>query len=257
MLGAVHPNAGIELRYRRLLERLIDDMNRSALYWITAYWRANTPLMAADANPVAALIRMVRGLGRRWQKKFKVAAEEMADYFATAIKDRADGAMAAILRKGGFTVGFRLTAKVRDVLTAATEENVSLIKTIPAQHFARIEQMVMRSAQTGRDLKQLTDDLEKSFKVTRARAAFIARDQTNKATAVILRTRQLEVGVTKARWLHSGGGNEPRPEHVKWSGKEYDVAKGMWSEVDQAWVWPGTAINCRCVTQSIVPGYDQ
>lgn len=260
-LGAAHPNAGIEALYRKRLLRLVDEMHASTLYWIKAAYRdaPPRPIIATDASSwgtAKRLMRTIAGLGKRWTKRFDIAAQELADYFATAVKDRTDGALSDILKRGGFTVAFKPSAAVNDVLTAAIQENVSLIKSIAAQHFTQIEGMVMRSVQTGRDLKQLTDDLQNSFGVTRRRAAFIALDQNNKMTAVITRVRQLEVGVTKAVWLHSGGGHEPRPEHVGWSGQEYDVATGMWSKVDGCYVWPGTAIKCRCVSKSIVPGYD-
>jgi len=257
-LGPVHPNAGTEVAYRKRLLRLVEDMQASTLYWITAYYRANTPEMAQDASPAKALIRLIKGLGRRWLKRFNVASQEMAEYFATAASERADGAMRDILKRGGFTVSFQPSRSWNDVKQAVIAENVSLIKTIHAKHFSDIEQMVMRSVQQGGDLKQLTDDLQQNFHVTRWRAAFIARDQTRKATAVITKLRQEECGIEEAIWLHSGGGASPRPEHVKW-GKErkrYKISTGMWSEVDQCYVWPGTAINCRCVPQAIVPGYD-
>jgi hypothetical protein len=74
-----------------------------------------------------------------------------------------------------------------------------------------IEGLVMRSVQTGRDLGQLMKDLQEQFGVTRRRAAFVARDQNNKATASMTRARQHEPGITQAIWVHSGAGKHPRP----------------------------------------------
>jgi uncharacterized protein with gpF-like domain len=256
----VHPNAGIEADYRRRLKRLVREMNNSILYWITAAYRDSPPILAEDATPPPAnrLIRRVRNLGKRWERKFAEAAPKLAEYFATAAADRSEAVLKQILKDGGFTVSFNPTPAVRDVLAASIEANVALIKSIPSQHFTQIEGIVMRATQTGRDLATLTKELKQSFGVTERRAAFIAKDQSNKATAAIVRTRQDELGITHAIWMHSGGGNHPRPEHVKWGReqKTYEIAKGMWSEVDQAWVWPGTAINCRCVSKSIVSGYN-
>jgi len=61
----------------------------------------------------------------------------------------------------------------------------------------------MRAVQTGRDLKTLSDELQEHYGVTRRRAVFIARDQANKATAVINRARS-KSWYTQAKWLHSG-----------------------------------------------------
>jgi uncharacterized protein with gpF-like domain len=115
----------------------------------------------------------------------------------------------------------------------------------------------MRSVTAGRDLGTLAKELEARFDVPRKRAALIAIHQNNSATAAITRSRQAEAGIAQALWVHSSAGKVPRAEHVKWGrdGKLYDVTKGMWSEVDQAWVWPGTALGCRCFSRPVLPGF--
>lgn len=254
VLPPVHPNVGIEIHFRRKLLDLIDDMHRSIIYWLRAAYRANQPeLVALDESPAAALRRIMRGLFRRWTKRFDAAAPALAEYFATAVQDRTDNALTQILRDGGISVKFQMGRTANDVYRAVIGEQVGLIKSIAQQHLAAVEGHVLRAVQTGRDWHGLTKELETGFGITRRRAAFISLDQLNKATAVITRVRQEEAGMTEAVWLHSGGGNHPRPEHQKWSGTKYNIKTGMWSEVDQAWVWPGTAIGCKCVSKSIMP----
>ena len=151
----------------------------------------------------------------------------------------------------------RTTRAVNDVLQATIHENVSLIRSIAQQHLTQVEGMVMRSVQRGRDLGQLATDLEQQLDVSKRRATLIARDQNNKATAVIQRTRQAELGITEAVWLHSGGGKEPRPSHVK-AGRDrvkYDIRVGWWDPDDGAYILPGQLINCRCVALPVVPGF--
>ncbi|KYF05143.1 phage head morphogenesis protein, partial [Salmonella enterica subsp. enterica serovar Typhimurium] len=75
-------------------------------------------------------------------------------------------------------------------------ENVNLIRSIPQQHLTQVETLVMQSVGRGRDLKTLTDELEKRYGITRRRAALIARDQNNKATSVMQSARQRSVGIT-------------------------------------------------------------
>lgn len=142
---------------------------------------------------------------------------------------------------------------MRDALEATVAENVSLIKSIGSQYLTAIEGHVMRSVTTGRDLAPLARRLELQYGVTRRRAALIARDQNNKATAVITRERQNELGI-KAIWLHSAGGKEPRPTHVANSGKVYDPKEGWFDPDVGEHIWPGTLINCRCVSKSVIPG---
>jgi uncharacterized protein with gpF-like domain len=93
--------------------------------------------------------------------------------------------------------------------------------------------------------------------VTKRRAALIARDQNNKATAVFVRVRQKQAGIKKAMWLHSHGGKEPRKTHLANDGKLYDPQKG-WFDPDpkvRRRIWPGELINCRCVSRSVVEGF--
>lgn len=255
-LAPVRPNAGLTSRYRRALDRLIDEMNASLVYWISAKFKANQPEIAQDASPAMELRRTIRKLGRRWERNFDRAAPELAAYFAQAAQDRTDAALRDILRRGGFSVRFKATAAQNDVFQATVGENVGLIKSIAQQHLKNAEVQVMQSVSQGRKLSDLTRDLQENYGVTKRRAALIARDQNNKATATMQRVRQQELGITTAIWVHSAGGKKPRPSHVAMNGKPYDVAKGMWDPDENKWIRPGELISCRCVSKSIIPGFD-
>jgi uncharacterized protein with gpF-like domain len=255
----VRPNLGFQLRYRKNLESLIDQMHRSITYWISAAYRANEPkiiALAQDVSPAVALRTAMTRLTRYWTKQFDESAQNLGDYFAKDVDKRSSFALKKILKRGGFTVEFRKTPAVNDMLQATVAENVSLIKSIAAKHLTDVEGLVMRSVIQGRDLKTLTDQLEKRYKLTRDRAALIARDQNNKATSMIQRTRQLELGITQARWIHSAGGKAPRPSHVK-AGKErviYDVREGWLDPAIGELIFPGSLVNCRCVAAPVIPG---
>jgi hypothetical protein len=259
-LGApIHPNAGNAAVLRKRLDALIDEMHRSLVWWLSARWRAKPPVLAQDESPADALRRTMRTLGRRWQSRFDEAAPKLADYFAQRAAGHATGKLDEILDQAGLTVQFKTTPAVRDALDALVGENVGLIKSIAAEHLSAVEGMVMRSVSQGRDLGTLTDELKDRYDLTKKRAALIARDQNNKATAVVTRVRQQEAGITKARWLHSHAGKTPRPEHVafaagKLGGPFYDVSKGAYLE--GKWVWPGTEINCRCTSRPVIEGFD-
>lgn len=259
-LAPVRASVGIEMTYRKKLDKLIDEMHRSIVYWISAAYRKNEPVlaMAADELPARALAATVRRLQRYWTKKFNDMAQELATYFGQAVAKRSDAALQSILRRGGMSVRFQMTRGQRDVLQATVQENVSLIKSIPQQHLQRVEGLVMRSVQTGRDLATLTDELQHQFGVTRRRAELIARDQNNKATGALQRVRHTELGITEAIWVHSGGGRHPRPSHVK-AGRDkvkYNVATGWFDPAEKRYVLPGELINCRCVARPVILGFE-
>lgn len=257
-LRPLHPNVGIERAYQKKLDRLVKDMNRSVVYWLRAAYRANPPVMAMDdILPTNALTRAIAELRKRWFKQFDQAAPALARYFSLAVQSRTDKALAGILRRGGFSVRFQPSQAMQDVFKATLEQNVSLIKSIPEQYLKNVEGMVMRSVQRGRDIGGLVKELEDNYGVTRRRAAFIAQSQNNLATSSMNRVRQTELGITQAKWKHSGGGRHPRPTHVK-AGKDgvlYDVNKGWYDPAVKKFILPGELPHCRCVSISVIPGF--
>jgi uncharacterized protein with gpF-like domain len=256
VVRAVRPNLGVEAAYRRRLTRLVEEMHASVSHWVEAAYRREEPEIVADASPAADLRDAIRRLSRRWLRRFDDLAPKMAEHFSRAVGDRSDRSLKKALRDGGMSVDFKMTPAVRGVLLATTTANVSLIKSIPRQYLGRVEGLVMRSIQTGRDLGSLSRELQSQLGVTKRRAALIARDQNNKATASVVRTRQIEAGITKAVWLHSGGGKTRRPTHVANSGKEYDVRRGWFDPDEGRVIHPGELISCRCVSRAVVPGFD-
>ena len=255
VLKPVHPNAGIAAEYRRRIEALVDAMAKSVTYWVRARYKANEPRMALDEVPANELQRAIDDMTRQWDYKFDDAADRLAKWFAKKVYERSGDTLAKILEDAGLSVEFKMTAAMRDVFNATVEQNVALIKSIPSQYLTQVQGSVMRSVQAGRDLGSLTKDLQEHFGVTRRRAATIARSQNNMATATMTASRQKELGITHAIWLHSGGGREPRPSHVAQSGKPYDVNTGWFDPDEKKWILPGTLINCRCVSRPVIKGF--
>ena len=252
---AIHPNKGVEAAYRRALDKLVREMSRSVEYWVEAAYKANPPHMevAQDALPSNILARKIAELAKRWIKKFDDMAEKIATRFVESGRKSDDAAFMSALKDAGWTVKFTMTAPMRDAMNATVKENVSLIKSIPQQYFTDVEGIVMRGFTKGRDLKDISDDLQKRYGVTKRRAALIARDQCNKLTATTTRARRVELGLFEAEWVHSGGGKEPRPSHVK-AGRDklrFDVRKGAY--IDGEHILPGEKINCRCSSRTILP----
>lgn len=254
MLPAVRPNVGIQAAYRRKLECLIESMHDSFIYWIKAKYRAHPSAMAMDDTAASQLRIAINKLTRQWGRNFDEAANDLAKYFALSVNKRSDAALRSILRKGGFSVRFRMTPAMKDILKATVAENVSLIRSIPQQYLTQVQGAVMRSVSAGRDLGTLAKELEQQYGVTQRRAANIALSQNNLATSAFQRARQIELGL-KASWLHSGGGKRKRPKHVKASGTEYDPAVGLPIGDKGQLVFPGQEPGCRCVSRPIVRGF--
>lgn len=254
----VRPAAPTRIAYQKRVDALVEEMTASLLYWLKAAYRADTPAtvgLGQDDTPLQVAFSKLR---RRWLRRFDTLSEQLAEWFASSTAGRVDRSLQQDLRKAGFTVRFKPTKAMRDAFDAIKAENVALIRSIGEQHLEGVQVALSQSVANGRDLGYLTEQVTKRTGVTKRRAALIARDQNNKATSVLTRTRMIENGVTKARWQHSAGGKTPRPEHVKASRDRmvFDLTKGHDFGNGEGVVWPGTAINCRCVAIPIIPGFD-
>lgn len=252
-LKPIRPNAGLEARFRRDLIKLVDEMHDDIMRQLVRAYRDNPPL-AQDKLPAITLQEVLKKLDGHWRRRFETASRKLASYYTQAITNRSDAQLRSTLQIAGFAVKFQMTKELRDVLKATMAEQVGLIRSIPEKYLGDVQGLVMRSVTEGRDLGMLTKEIRKRYHKTKKRAAFIARDQNNKATATINRTRQIGLGITKAIWRHSHAGREPRPTHVANSGKKYNVKKGWYDPAIKKWIWPGTEPNCRCTSTSIIPG---
>lgn len=255
--AAVRPNAGLQARYQRRLDTMIRQMQASVSAAVARAWRNRPPVLAQDEGPAAALEDLMDRLSREWERRFAEFAEGEGRRFSRDAVAQTDRAFAANLRRIGFTVEFKMTRAAQDVLTATIAEQVNLIRSIPSEYLTQVQGIVMRGAQLGRDMHHIAEALQHQFGVTQRRAAIIARDQSNKATASITRARQSELGIKEAIWLHSAGGKQPRRSHVANSGKRYNIETGWFDPDEKVWCWPGTLINCRCVSRSIIPELDE
>jgi len=258
VLKPIWPSAAIQAWYYQQLDDLLRAAAQDLSTDLSRAWVEAPPEigMAQDATPVTNLNRALNAWGRKWTARFDKMSRTIAANFAARNAQATEYSMMQELKRAGFTVQFRPTLKSMEAYRAVAAENVGLIKSIGQKYHTDVREKVWSAVRVGGDLSTLSQDLRKTYGVSVRRAALIARDQSAKAKAVIEGTRRLEIGITKAVWVHSSAGKEPRPEHVRWSRdhKVYDIAKGMYSAVDGQYVWPGTPINCRCSSMPLIPG---
>ena len=78
-----------------------------------------SPTLAQDELSAAVLKRVMRELSRRWLRRFDDAAQKLAEYFATSVSQRSDATLKRILKEGGISVEWKMTAAQRDIMQAA------------------------------------------------------------------------------------------------------------------------------------------
>lgn len=250
---SVPANQGVRFRYQRrmlaLIRAMVADVERS----IRAAYQAAPPAMALDAPPVRLMQREMTAIGAKWIKRFDDAAPLIAGAYVKGSFKATDGAFRQALKDAGWLVKLEMTPAMQEAFEASLAENVGLIKSIPEQYLRQVEGAVMRSYARGRDLEYLVNQIKRIYPRAANRAVFIARDQSNKANAVVTQARQLELGIREAVWMHSHAGKTPRPTHVAMNGKTYPVAKGMWDSAVRRYIFPGEEPNCRCTGRSVLP----
>jgi SPP1 gp7 family putative phage head morphogenesis protein len=257
ILRSVAANRGVEVKYRKAMLSMIAEMHGSVEYWLTAAYRKDPPRMLAlvdhaqDAAPSAKMKKVLDELARRWIARFDERAPKIAEAYLRGMFKTTDSAMRNALKEAGWTVEFKMTPTVRDAFNASLEENVGLIRSIPEKYLQQVEGSVMRSYSAGRDLESMVKELKQLYPAASHRAELIARDQSNKANAVVNRARQMELGITEAVWMHSHAGKNPRLDHVAANGKRYRIAEGC--KISGEFVQPGEEINCRCTSRAILP----
>ena len=124
--------------------------------------------------------------------------------------------------------------------------NTSLIKSIPAQHMERVEQIVRNGVLNGESPKSLAAKIQAAGGVTQRRAELIASDQISKANAELNKFRQQELGIEKYTWVSS------HDERVRALHKQYDGNVYEWDK-PPADGHPGMPIRCRCHASPVFP----
>lgn len=242
------PNAGVRSEYRAELNRLLRSARNEVLAEVAAYWQKPQPVAMDGAFDV--LGRAIDALLGRWATSLGDLPQKIARKFVGQTAASLDRNLSSTLKKSGFTVDLQMTEYTREAVRGAVGMNVGLIKSIPGEYLADVQKMVWESVEGGFDLATLTDNLDHAYHISRNRCKLIARDQANKAHAVMEQARRKELGIKKAIWRHSAAAKEPRKSHVEANGKEFEVDKGMY--LDGKWVLPGEPINCGCTSRAVI-----
>lgn len=214
-------------------------------------------MMAADASLASQARMLFNALGNKWSKLFASRASGLTERMVDGASMASRRALGDSLKKisGGLTIPVpEFPGELTEKLTAATAENVGLIKSIQQQYHERISQLVLRSASTGGNgAQEIFESIRHYDGLTEKRAKLIAIDQTRKVTSAMNVERAKSVGMKKWEWVHSGGSTEPRRLHVQYDGQIFDYDNPpVIDERTGEKGFPGQLINCRCTMAPVL-----
>ncbi|CAI3941922.1 Uncharacterized protein R79673_LOCUS1183 [Commensalibacter communis] len=254
LLRPIQPNVGVNAFYYRELLKAIQEMDKSISYWLTARYDKHEEQITGDIDPISDLASLLKKLASKWQERFANLSKELPKKFISLVVTSQESAFRASLKNSGFEFSFKPTIRQKQIIKAATIENVELINSIPNQYFDQIHTMVMNSVMQGGDLGGLTKELQNRFQITKRRAALIARDQNQKVFSTLNVAASLDAGITEGIWRHSPLRRNARKTHLEADGKRFNLEKGL--SINGKYTQPGQEINCNCTYVAIIPEND-
>lgn len=256
-------NASSQAKYYRSLLDLIDPMCKTVKKELMVLFNSNTAkqYFAQDDSISGQANIITNDLMNRFSQLFDDKAKMLARRMVNQQDQNSKTALHQSLKElsGGLAIKTDfLTGDMGEVLSAAINENVSLIKSIASEYLTDVKGSVMRSITSGNGLEDLLPALEKYEGITKRRAKNIALDQTRKTYNHLNAGRMDKVGLDKYEWVHSGGGQHPRDYHIDptpsgLNGRICSLKNPPVIDLDTGQTGiPGQAINCKCTMRPVI-----
>lgn len=257
-------NVSLQRKYSQSIMKLIDRMTKSVKLNIENLFNtkeakefyAEQFKQAQDASIASQAKILTNKLMARFTWLFNDQANEIAEKMVNASlkSSRVSLAQSLKLLSGGLTINTNfMTGDLSEIVKSIVAENVSLIKSVADVYLSNVQKAVLRSITFGKGLSELVPQLQKFQGMTERHAENLALDQTRKAYNSINKARMEKVGVKKFKWLHSGGGQKPRQDHIDMNGNIYsfDDLPVIDKNTGERGI-PGQAINCRCRMSPVI-----
>lgn len=227
---------------------------------------------AMDTSIAELSARLMRKMIDRFEGVFSDAAIDMSKRMVDRTLENSAAGLKTSLReisKARTLDTSILTDRLKVTVEASIADSVGLIKRVPEKYLSEVNNAVMRSITTGNGLQDLVPELEKQNIQVRNWATNTALDQTRKVYGNINKERMKASGVRQFEWVHSGGSNQPREQHMSRNNQpepgsldgELAGLNGGIFDFDNLPVIdprtgergiPGQTYNCHCTMRPIV-----
>lgn len=262
---ALRESIPFENAYANLLTGLTTLMINDVSSEVKAFYKTRTARMyfAQDADILSMVNAMFLKLDSKWQRTF----DRLANPWSTDMVEEANKLSGRALKRslsdiaGTLSISTKLiTPRLRTIIEASVKENVLLITSIPPQYLGQVNNAVVRSItqpNTG-GMKELTARIDKVLdnqaRIILNKAKNIALDQTRKAYNNINAQRMQDLGINSFEWLHSRGGQQPRPLHLNVLNGQifsFDNLPIIDEKTGETGI-PSQLVNCKCVMKPVV-----
>ena len=255
-------NAATGERYAKSIKKVLRLMHNEALTGIQSCFEAYA--QDDDLPQNGSLVPQLRILFNRLLEKyepiFTIFAKKATARMIDESLKHSNSAIKMSLKEIGKDLAVNpdfMDDRLKEITQASVIEATGLIKTLPQKHIGDVQKVLMHSISTnGKGFAELKPFLQKLYKGNERKAELVALDQTRKVYHSIQAHKLQKMGVKTFKWLHSGGGREPRALHVKLSGQVFSFDDppyigDMYGE--KVYGLPGHLPNCAC---SMKPVFD-
>lgn len=185
--------------YYRRLAAFVEEMSKSFEYWAKASLRKSGVVTFDAPNGADILKATLKELIDRWGKKADEEAPKLTQGQLNRLLRYVNGRYRPLMGKDAD----KLNKRMRELMNARYNENISLIKSIPRDILKRYE-ATLYDAVTGGDAAEIMKRLSVIKGITLRQAKRIAVDQTAKAVEAFNMGRQQELGLEYYFWDTAG-----------------------------------------------------
>ena len=271
----INPSKSQEVRYRRRLLSIVNQITRLVNKQLVPAIRNLEHEFVADAKSTARvrLVQILNDLNKQSQQTNKNAFKWSESFVRGTDKENERRNFRMFQRTIGIDLdriimNEGLTQGLRDDISM----NVDLIKSIPNKYFFRLNRILNESLTEGRPAKSLIEQITELGHSTKARAKFIARDQTATISGKLNERRSKNLDSMGYKWITSGD----RRVRGNPSGLYPNAPFDHWDRNGEYFLWtksskkiispngkpfrqppedgnPGQPIGCRCTAIPVVP----
>lgn len=137
----------------------------------------------------------------------------------------------------------------REALEAWVEENVNLIKTIPADTLDKMKEIVRDGYEKGSTTTKMVKQIQKQYGISKRHATLIATDQIAKLNSDIQQAQQQDAGIDEYIW-YTVGDSRVRDSHRALNGKKFKWSDPPVTEKGRR-CNPGKDYRCRCIGRPV------
>lgn len=249
---------GIENELADVIEFMVAQMAQRFKNQVLGQLQAKTVDKFADAqtgNFASILLKLSKAAAKKLLQQF---SNERIDTISQKALGKLDKkSKEEFYKRVAAKTGINITDLIakegmKSTTNALMAETSQWIKTLRDDTFQKFTNNTLFAMSQGESLDTIVSQFDGIVSERKNHAKFLARNQVQNYNSITTKIRAQNLGITKAIW-ETAGDERVRPSHEDREGKEFDLAEGLYSSVDDLYLLPGTDYNCRCTYTMIIP----